>query len=269
MQTRNLNFLIDLVRVHTGIRLDDSKSYLLESRLSPVLRSENFDSLDALCQALSGQDKRRLVSVLVDAMTTNETSFYRDVSSFEDLADEVLPRLISGRSASKKLRIWSAASSSGQEAATLAIMLAERFPELRTWDVKILASDVSSKMVERCETLHFTDVEVERGLPGDLTSKYFDRAMGGWQAKGVIRNLIQARQINLTEPVSGVEQQDLILLRNVLIYFDEATRQSIFNQIPRVLAPDGFFLLGTAETPRSNAYERAFGAQSNVFQRAS
>ena len=269
MQTRHLDLLIDLVRTHTGIRLDSSKSYLLESRLSPVLRSEKLDSIAAFCDALSGPDKKRLVSVLVDAVTTNETSFYRDGSSFEMLASEVLPRLIRERQDSKKLRIWSAASSSGQEAATVAIMLAERFPELRDWNVKILASDVSSKMVERCASLCFTNVEIGRGMPADLKTKYFDRTIDGWKAASEVRDLIEARQINLLEPVSGVEQQDLILLRNVLIYFDEPTRQHIFTQVHRILSPDGFVLLGTAEMPRSSTYVRAFGAQSNVFQRAS
>ena len=267
MRAHDLVFLIELVRAQTGIELDVSKSYLLESRLTPIMRDESIETFGALCHALRGAESKRLVPLLVDAMTTNETSFFRDGLPFEHLASEVLPRLIEERQASKKLRIWSAACSSGQEAATLAILMAERFPQLKTWDVKILASDVSNEMVERCQALSFTHREIERGMPLHLRDKYFDPTVGGWQAIRGIRDLMEVRQINLIESLSRVEGQDLILLRNVLIYFDEPTREGILNQMHRVLAPDGFLLLGTAEKPRSESYMRAFGAQSNVFRR--
>ena len=269
MLAQDLVFLIDLVRMHTGIRLDESKSYLLESRLDPVLRDGKFESIGSFCSALRGGQRSRLIPMLVDAMTTNETSFFRDVQPFEHLADEVLPRLMNEQRNSKKLRIWSAACSSGQEATTLAIMIAERFPELRDWDVKILASDVSTKMVERCRSLSFTPAEMERGMPVGLRDKYFESTGSGWQASRDIRGAIETRQINLIEPLLRVERQDLILLRNVLIYFDESTRQSILAQMHRVLLHHGFLLLGTAEKPRGHSYERVFGAKSHVFKKSS
>lgn len=269
MRAADLVFLFDLIRTYTGISLDASKGYLLTSRLSPLLREEGLTSLSELCAALRSNGSGHLLQSVLDAMTTNETSFFRDHLPFEHLAEEVIPRLIAARGDSKKFRVWSAASSSGQEAATLAILLMERFPELKGWDLKILASDVSSRMVERCESLTFTHGEMARGMPANLRDKYFRATKGGWQATSVIRDLIETRQINLIEPLVRVEQQDLVLLRNVLIYFDEPTRDGILSQVERALPPDGYLLLGTAEKPRSRGFERAFGTQANVFRRAS
>lgn len=269
MNPRDLDFLIDYVRRNIGIQLDASKSYLLKSRLNDVIRSEGLGSMEELCRELRGGRASRLMPKIVDAMTTNETSFFRDGLPFQHLVDEVFPLLIKARAAKRKLRLWSAASSSGQEAVTLGILLAEHFPEIRGWDVKILASDVSSAMVERCRRACFSEGEIGRGMPADLKARYFDRVADGWQAKPLIRDLIEVRQLNLIHPLPSIESQDLVLLRNVLIYFDEPTRQSIFRGISRILATDGYLLLGTAEKPRSESYERAFGPQANVFRRAS
>ncbi|MEM8710477.1 MAG: CheR family methyltransferase [Planctomycetota bacterium] len=269
MNPRDLDFLIDYVRRNIGIQLDASKSYLLKSRLNDVVRSEGFESMEALCRELRGTGATRLLPKIVDAMTTNETSFFRDGLPFKHLVDEVFPLLIKARAPKRRLRIWSAASSSGQEAVTLGILLSEHFPEIRGWDVKILASDISPAMVERCRQACFTEGEIGRGMPAEFKSRYFDRVSEGWQAKQAIRDLIQVRQLNLIHPLPSIESQDLVLLRNVLIYFDEPTRQSIFRGISRILATDGFVLLGTAEKPRSESYERAFGPQANVFRRAS
>ncbi|QDV09946.1 Chemotaxis protein methyltransferase Cher2 [Planctomycetes bacterium Poly30] len=268
MHDQDLHFLIELVRSSTGIQLDVSKSYLLQSRLNPLLRVEGMKDLHELCNALRGSGARRLLPQVIDAMTTNETSFFRDSAPFQQLAREVFPGLLDARRQLRKLRIWSAACSSGQEAVSLAILMAEHFPELRNWDVRILATDVSPAMVARCRAATFTENEMGRGMPPELRQRYFDRTESGWQAKREIRDLLHVREVNLIQPLVGVETQDLVLLRNVLIYFDEPTREKIFQGITRVLAPDGFLLLGTAEKPRSDGYERAFGPNANVFRKA-
>lgn len=267
MRHDDLEYLMDVVRKNTGIQLDASKGYLLESRLNPVLRDAGMKSMEELCRELKGLGARRYLPLVVDAMTTNETSFFRDSAPFQHLAKEVLPGVIAARSAQRRLRIWSAACSSGQEAVSLAILLAENFPELSGWDVKILASDVSSAMVERCTAAKFTEAEMGRGMVPEWRSRYFDACDGGWQAKPAIRDLMDVRQINLIQPLPNVGAQDVVLLRNVLIYFDEPTRAQIFQGIRRVLAPDGFLLLGTAEKPRSAEFQRAFGSSANVFRR--
>ena len=174
MQPQDLQFLIDLVGKHTGIQLDASKNYLLQSRLNPVLRREGLETIGDLCRELRGSGSRRFVPLVIDAMTTNETSFFRDSLPFQHLAKEVLPGLLEARQSARQLRIWSAACSSGQEAISLAILLAENFPDLRSWDVKILASDVSPAMVDRCRAATFTENEMGRGMPTELRRRYFD-----------------------------------------------------------------------------------------------
>ena len=268
MNPSDLKFLLEYIQRHTGIKLDASKVYLLKSRLNGVLRAESLDSLEDLCSLLRGSGATRLMPQIIDAMTTNETSFFRDGLPFQHLVEEVIPLMIEARKNVRKLRLWSAASSSGQEAVTLGIILLEHFPQLKDWDVKILASDISPAMVERCREAVFTDNEIDRGMPPEMKARYFDRHPEGWQAKPLIRDLMEMRQLNLIHPLPNLPMQDLVLLRNVLIYFDEPTRESIFRGLARVLAADGYLLLGTAEKPRSSSYERAFGNQANVFRRA-
>lgn len=269
MKPADLEFLIQLVGEHTGIHLEASKSYLLISRLRPLVRSQGLSSFEDLCDALRGPGKRLLLPEIVDAMTTNETSFFRDRAPFEHLMEHVLPELIEARAKTRKLRLWSAASSSGQEAVSLAILLREHFPELQSWDVKILASDISPAMVKRCRAARFSESEMGRGMSLELRSRYFEPVEDDWQASSSIRAMLDVRQKNLIEPMVGVERQDLVVLRNVLIYFREELQHKIFRSIFPVLAPDGYLLLGTAEKPGCEKYKRAAWPQANVFRKAS
>jgi chemotaxis protein methyltransferase CheR len=185
---------------------------------------------------------------VVEAMTTNETSWFRDVHPFNALRTDLLPALIAGRAAERKLRFWSTACSSGQEAYSLTITLAEHFPQLREWDVQILATDLSREMVDRTQQGRYGQLEMNRGLPAQHLIKYFERQGVHWQVKPELRRLVQTRQMNLIEAWPVLPRFDVILLRNVLIYFDLDTKRAILRRVRQVLRPDGVLFLGSAET---------------------
>lgn len=181
-------------------------------------------------------------------MTTNETSFFRDIHPFAALERHLLPELITRRSAQRRLSIWSAACSSGQEPYTVAMILADRFAQLRDWDVRILATDISTEMLERARTGRYSQLEMNRGLPAVRLVRHFTRAGTGWEASAALRAAVEFRQLNLVEPWPAMASMDVVLLRNVLIYFSVATKREVLARLRRVLRPDGFLILGGAET---------------------
>ncbi|MEO8633769.1 MAG: protein-glutamate O-methyltransferase CheR [Gemmatimonadales bacterium] len=242
------DFLRALVRDRSAIVLDPGKEYLVESRMLPVLRSESLASPVALVAALRAAPRGELERKVVEAMTTNETSWFRDVHPFNALRSELLPALIAARAAERKLRFWSTACSSGQEAYSLAITLAEHFPQLRAWDVQIVATDLSREMVDRTRQGRYGQLEMNRGLPAQHLIKYFERQGIHWQVKPELRRLVHAREMNLIDPWPVFPRFDVILLRNVLIYFDLETKRRLLRQAGGALLPDGVLFLGSAET---------------------
>ena len=236
-----------IVREEAAIVLDDGKEYLVESRLLPLCRSEDIESLEQLAVKLRFNPPR-LTSLVVEALTTNETSFFRDAPLFDLVRDELLPGLIERRSSQRKLNIWCGASSSGQEPISLGILIREYFPELADWNVKIVATDINGEMIERCKTGIYSQLEVSRGLPAKLLIKYFKKTGVKWKVNDDVLWMIQYRKLNLAEPLPAMGPLDLVFLRNVLIYFDGETKSRILGEVYEQLRSDGSLLLGTAES---------------------
>lgn len=242
-------FICNLVRERSAIELEASKTYLVESRLTPVAQRNGLASLAELAQALRGPTAATLIKQVVEAMTTNETSFFRDIHPFEALRTTILPELITRRAKEKTLNIWSNACSSGQELYSIAMTVREYFPELLTWKVRLLGTDLSTQILGRAREGIFNQTEVNRGLPISLLLKYFQREGANWQIREDLRKMTEFSQVNLVDvwPAS-LGKMDIVFLRNVLIYFSPNTKRSILKKIKAVLRPDGFLFLGGAET---------------------
>jgi chemotaxis protein methyltransferase CheR len=226
--------------------LDEGKEYLVETRLTPLAYVEGFASIEDMLRRLS-EDGNGLRRKVLDAMTNNETWFFRDFQPFEALRKEIVPALLNARSATRLLRFWSAACSSGQEPYSLALLWREHFA-LRNWGIKILATDISSAILERARSGRYSQMEVNRGMPANLLTKYFRRGGLDWEIDGELRNDIEFRPFNLAEPWPEMPKADVIFLRNVMIYFDLETRKRILARVRAQLQPDGFMFLGCAET---------------------
>jgi len=237
-----------LVRQKSAIVLEIEKSYLLEARLTPLARAEGYASLDAMVAQMRAQPLNGLHRRVVEAMTTNETSFYRDLHPFEALKTVVIPDVMKHRGSERRLNIWCAACSSGQEPYTVAMTLMEHFPQLASWTVKITATDLSGEMVAKSRTGKYGQIEVNRGLPAHLLVKYFEKKGMEWQVKPEVQRWCEFRELNLIEPWGALPTMDVVFLRNVLIYFDIETNRAILGNVRKVLQPWGYLYLGGAET---------------------
>lgn len=242
------DWVCDLVRREAGIALDSSKNYLVSSRLLPVAQRGGFKSVDEMVDALRAGRHAQLRREVVEAMTTNETSFFRDKPQYDMIRTKLVPELMEKRRAKRELQFWSAACSSGQEAYTLAIMLRESFPELAGWRIRILATDINTEMLERVRQGLFTQTEINRGLPIQLVMKYFKQQGRHWQIAEELRKMIETRQYNLVRDPPPLRDCDLVFLRNVLIYFEEPTKRRILKGMRSVLMQGGFLFLGGTET---------------------
>jgi chemotaxis protein methyltransferase CheR len=237
----------------SGIVLETGKEYLVDARLGPVAQRLGLASIGDL--VIRMRRDPGLEPQIVEAMTTNETTFFRDVTPFEALRLHVLPALIKARRASTQLRIWCAASSTGQEPYSIAMSIAEHFPELASWDVQIIASDLSQDVLERARGARYTQLEVNRGLPIQLLMKHFEKHGSEWHLKRGIADRVQFRQVNLIQPWPPFLPLDIVFIRNVMIYFDVETKRGIMQRVTRVLRPDGYLFLGTAETTMNLGHE--------------
>ena len=246
----DIDFIRTLVREHSAIVVDDTKAYLITTRLVPILKRHNLESLNALVTRLRTSTLGGLREEVVDAMTTNETLWFRDIHPFEALRTSVLPELIDRHASERALTIWSAACSSGQEPYTIAMILREHFPHLRDWRIRLIGTDLSGEMLGRAAAGVYTQTEMNRGLPAPLLVKYFQRKGTEWQAIESLRSMVEFRTLNLARPWPVVPQCDLIFLRNVLIYFDIDTKRAILDRAYGALRPGGSLFLGSAETTR-------------------
>ncbi len=238
-----------LAKRYAAVSLDDSKHYLVRSRLMPLARREGFDSVPILVDHLRARPFGQLHVAAVEALVTTETSFFRDFRPFEALRTHVLPELIRlRRGTSRSLTIWCAACSSGQEAHSISLLLREHFPMLEGWSLQLLASDISNEMLERARSAVYQQHEVNRGLPARLLVRYFDQEGTRWRLKEPVRSSFRFFQHNLAEQWLGIPPVDVLFLRNVLIYFDVETRQDVLRRARRVLRPEGYLVLGAAET---------------------
>jgi chemotaxis protein methyltransferase CheR len=251
--TINVNafeYICRLVLEKSAIVLEPSKTYLVESRLAPVARDNSMSSIEELVDALRkpGLGASRLTQEVIEAMTTNETSFFRDLHPFDALKKLIIPQLITKRSTERTINIWSNACSSGQEVYTIAMLLKENFPELGGWKLRLIASDLSTRILEKARSGVFNQTEVNRGLPMSMLLKYFQKTGLTWQIKEEIRKMVEFRQVNLVETFPQLPPMDVVFLRNVLIYFSTETKRDILNKVKRVMRPDGCLFLGGAET---------------------
>jgi len=232
----------------TAMQLGEGKESFLEARLRSLTQQLGLGSLSELLSRLKASPTIELESRVAEVMTVNETLFFRDTPHFEALKTEVLPRIVAQRGDLRRLDIWSAACSTGQEAVSVAILLREHFPELRLWNVRIHATDVSQRAVDRTREARYNELEIGRGLSGCLRDKYFRRSGAEWQAVDDVRALIEARQMNLAQAWPAMPGMDVVLLRNVLIYFDLPTRRAILTRTRERMRADGALFLGSAET---------------------
>jgi len=242
------HYIKDFIYQQAAIDLEPGKAYLAESRLQPIARREGFASLSDMIAKLRAQPANGLNWLVVEAMTTNETYFFRDVHPFELLKTKVLPELIKRRAAQRQINIWCAAASSGQEPYSIMMLLREHFPELSTWKINFTATDISNQMLNRCREGFYSQLEVNRGLPATLLVKYFEKISTEWKIRDDLRRAIDFRQLNLAQPWPALATMDIVFIRNVLIYFDAATKKPILARVRKLMSPDGYMFLGGAET---------------------
>ena len=258
IHSNNYKFLQDHVYSHTGIVLEHDKHYLFESRLTPIVKQLGLDSINDLCALLLATSRPEISRKVVEAMTTNETYFFRDPAHYDAIRSVLLPQLRHDRGSTRKLRFWSAAASTGQEAYSLAMLLLEE--GFGDWNVQILGTDFSSQVVERAKSGKYQQIEVNRGLPTTLLVKYFRRAGVDWQLTDSVRRMVNFETVDLRKSMGALGPFDLVFCRNVMIYFDAATKKGILKQLHGTLFKGGWLLLGGAET--AFGVEEWFGRQT-------
>jgi chemotaxis protein methyltransferase CheR len=247
MSAQIIQRVIDFIRRQAGIVLTPEKAYFVEARLAPVIREERLSSLDELLGKAEAGD-RRLNSRIVDALTTNETFFFRDRQPFDHFRDVIIPELHQRRSPEKAIRIWCAACSSGQEPFSLVMILDELRSKIGNRQVEIVATDISEAILSKAKAGLFNQFEVQRGLPTKLLLQYFTKTGDNWKISDDVVRRVNFQKFNLMEDPRSFGTFDVVFCRNVLIYFDRATRSKVFDRIASRIAPDGFLLLGGAES---------------------
>jgi chemotaxis protein methyltransferase CheR len=248
ISTADFDFIRTMVREQAAIVLETGKEYLVEARIGPLATREGLGSLHDLVELLRKGPADGLRKKVVDAMTTNETFFFRDVEPFEVMKKHIVPELMAARVGTRKLNLWCGASSTGQEPYSVAMMLWETFPQLATWEIGYLATDISLDVVEKARAGRYSQIEVNRGLPVTYLLKYFQKQGLEWEIKESIRRMVTFQEMNLIKPWPAMPSQDIVMLRNVLIYFDVETKRNILRKVRELLRPDGYLFLGGAET---------------------
>jgi chemotaxis protein methyltransferase CheR len=242
------DYLRKLLKERSGLVLAADKQYLVESRLLPVARRAGCAGLGDLVQKLKGPNAEPLVVEVVEAMTTNESFFFRDKIPFEHFRDTIMPALLAARAAQRRIRIWCAAASTGQEPYSLAMSLKEMGSGTAGWRIEIIATDLSNEVLEKAKAGIYSQFEVQRGLPIQLLLKYFSQIGDTWQIGPDIRAMVQYRSLNLLGDFSHLGVFDVVFCRNVLIYFDQPTKTAVLDRIARVTDRNGYLVLGAAET---------------------
>ena len=244
----DFDYIRKLVRDRTGVMLSEDKTYLIESRLAMLAREAGATSVSGFLSRLRQKPSYPLYQPIIEAMMTTETLFFRDELPFQALKTFILPELLQKRQGQHTLNIWCAACSTGQEPYSIAMLLREHFPQLSSWTVQLLASDISSSVLARANSGRYNQHEISRGLPESFLKKYFQPSGNEWQIREHIRQMVEFSQLNLTETFAPIPQMDIIFLRNVLIYFDLEMRKTILTRVRQILQPDGYLFLGGGET---------------------
>lgn len=242
------NIYKDLLQKESGHCLTPDKAYLLDSRLGPIAKKWDYPDLESMAKAMKSSPSREIVKDIVEAMTTNETLFFRDSRPFDLFRDELLPYMLKNRTDTKRIKIWCAACSSGQEPYSLAMLLKENAHLWAGWKIDITATDISTEIIESAKKAAYTQFEIQRGLPIQMLMKYFEQKDDRWVIKPDITGMVNFKYFNLLDEMSALGNFDIIFCRNVLIYFDTPTKAGILDKMARVLPHDGFLLLGGAET---------------------
>lgn len=248
MTPQTFNYFRDLVLTKSAIVLEPGKEYLVESRLAPFARTNGFPSIDDLAAEMARTAFSAMHRQAVEAMTTNETSFFRDMHPFDTLKSAIIPELMQRKAAEKTINIWCAAASTGQEPLSVAMLIRDNFPELRGWRINFIATDLSSAVLAKARSGKYSQLEVNRGLPAPMLVKYFTKNGMDWQVSDDLRTMIDYRELNLIEAWPAMPKADIVLIRNVLIYFDVPTKREILKRVRGVMSPKGYVLLGSAET---------------------
>jgi chemotaxis protein methyltransferase CheR len=248
MTPLDYDYFRKLLRERSGLVLSADKQYLVESRLLPLARRGGMSGLSELVQKLKGPNAEAQIVEVVEAMTTNESFFFRDKIPFENFRDIILPALMTARSAQRRLRIWCAAAATGQEPYSLAMTLKEMAKTVAGWRIEILATDLSNEVLEKAKAGIYSQFEVQRGLPIQLLVKYFTQVGETWQIAPDIRAMVQFRPLNLLHDFAHLGTFDVVFCRNVLIYFDQDTKINVLDRIARLVDRDGYLILGAAET---------------------
>lgn len=249
MQDRSFNFIAPLLQQRSGITLTSDKTYLLESRLQPIARQHGFDGIDAMMDALMRRQDEKIVHEIVQAMTTNETMFFRDNKPYERFTDSIMPDLKSRFPTRQRVRIWSSACSTGQEPYTLAICLKEQAANYPGYQFEIIGTDLCEKAVNKAKEGIYTQFEVQRGMPIQLLVKYFQQKEGNnWQLKDEIRNMVRFETHNLLQSPARFGEFDIIFCRNVLIYFSDAIKAQVVDHLVGRLREPGYMVFGSAES---------------------
>jgi chemotaxis protein methyltransferase CheR len=261
-------YLRGVVMTQSANLIDPSRNALFDTRLTPIARLSGAATLEDFVHMLKAGRPAHLHRAVAEAMTINETSFFRDITMHEMLREVILPQLIEQRMQRRQLRIWSAASSTGQEAYSLAMSVAEYFPDLAHWDVKIIGTDISRNVVDYAQRGRYRRLEVNRGLPARMLLKYMVREGEEWEVVPRIRSMCEFRYANLCNPMPQLPVFDLVMLRNVLLYFSQHDRRTLFGEIYRKMAPDGYLVLGNAEQAEdsTNLFEVEFAANCYFYR---
>ena len=268
MNSADFDYIRNFVREEAAIVLEPGKEYLVESRLQTLARKEKLDSLDALIANLRSEPRNGLHRKVLDAMTTNETLFFRDVHPFEALRQSILPELMARRAKERQLHFWCGAASTGQEPYSVLMLIAEHFPELLAWDFTFVATDLCGEVLARARSGRFNQLEVNRGLPASLLVKYFARQGPEWEFREDLRRRVEFREMNLVKEWPWLPPLDIVFLRNVLIYFDVQAKKAILANTRRLLRPGGYLLLGGAETTYNvdDAFERVTFDKTSCYR---
>jgi chemotaxis protein methyltransferase CheR len=248
MTPDEFEYLSGVLHERSGLVVTKEKIYLLETRLTPLTKKHGIDGLGNLVGKLRNGGGEPLLNEVVDAMTTNETFFFRDKSPFDQFKETVLPNLLELRGVQKSIRIWCAACSTGQEPYSISMLLKEDAAKLAGWRTDIVATDLSKEAMDKAKVGLYSQFEVQRGLPVQFMVKYFKQMNETWQIDSAIRAMVNFRPLNLLEDFRGLGRFDVVYCRNVLIYFDRETKAAVLDRVHQVMSPDGYLFLGGSET---------------------
>jgi chemotaxis protein methyltransferase CheR len=248
MTPRDFDYLRTLLKSASGLVLTDDKQYLIESRLLPVAKKLKYETIDAMVAELRRSEATSLKNQIVEAMTINESFFFRDKTPFDNFENIMLPKLLEAKKAQKHLRIWSAAASTGQEAYSLSMIMQEYAAELEGWRIEIIGTDLCSEALEKAKAGLYSQFEVQRGMPVKYLVKNFKQVGSMWQVNSKIKSSVQYRQFNLLNSFNLLGRFDIIFCRNVLIYFDKETKSDIIERMGKQTNPNCYLVLGASET---------------------